>query len=518
MNTYLVSGLWTAIGNHLWQSTLFAVAAALVALALRKNQARVRYWLWLAASLKFLVPFAVLVSLGSHFAKVQQTAAETDFYSTVTDVSEPFAGAVAAAATAPAPVAHGSLTAWIPATLAGVWVCGSLGILGVWCVRWRRVAASLKDAIELRGGREWQALRRLQDRGDLPSKVRLMVSSASIEPAAFGILHPVILWPEGISELACVPGVTGADLKGRIVRIMSERLGTQLGLGRKLGLAALALAALVGPAVFGLVEVPHVQAEWTQSTDGPQLTFDAVSIKPNKSGGGDTTWHTTLEHYNGTNVPLKELISDAYGLQSSDLVYGLSGWAISAHYDIEAKVDAETLAALKAMSPAESSKQVKAMLREVLAERFQLKAHDETKEIPVYALVVAKGGLKLRRADPNDTYANGLKGPDGKAYGGDSMWSNNGRMVAQGYSITNLAVILARRLHRDVVDKTGLTGKYDFTMNFSPELTAGDAPPDTETAPSLFTALEEQLGLKLESTKGPVATVVVDHVAAPVEN
>jgi len=181
-------------------------------------------------------------------------------------------------------------------------------------------------------------------------------------------------------------------------------------------------------------------------------------------------------------------------------------------------VDAETLAALKAMGPAESSKQQGAMLRQMLAERFQLKAHDETREIPVYALVVAKGGLKMKSADPNDTYANGIKGRDGSPAGANSMWSENGKVVAQGYSMKNLAVNLARRLHREVVDKTGLTGQYDFTLMFSPELTEGEAPAESEGAVSLFTALEEQLGLKLESAKGPVATVVVDHVAVPVED
>jgi uncharacterized protein (TIGR03435 family) len=169
------------------------------------------------------------------------------------------------------------------------------------------------------------------------------------------------------------------------------------------------------------------------------------------------------------------------------------------------------------------------MLQPLLAERFKLKAHTETKQLPVYELIVAKGGPKLKEATPGDTYANGFKGPDGVGRGG-MMRMGRGQLTGQGVPITTLTNLLSQQLQRTVVDKTGLTGKYDLELNWTPEQGEGGlgpppgaASPQAEpapdaTGPSIFTALQEQLGLKLQSTKGPVETLVIDHAEMPSEN
>jgi uncharacterized protein (TIGR03435 family) len=244
-----------------------------------------------------------------------------------------------------------------------------------------------------------------------------------------------------------------------------------------------------------------------QSPAAPSLTFDAVSIKPNKSGSGRTSVHTSNDRFQATNISLKELIRDAYDVQTLDQVIGLPSSINSVNFDIEAKVDAETLAILKAASREESGRLRDGMMKSVLAERFHLKVHPETRELPIFELTLAKGGSKLQNADPADPK-------------GDNMHSDNQKLTATGIPISNLCNFLSRRLHRQVLDKTGLTGKYDFVLQWSPDEASGESPDASgaNQAPSLFTALQEQLGLKLESTKVPVDTIVIDHVEMPSEN
>jgi uncharacterized protein (TIGR03435 family) len=136
-----------------------------------------------------------------------------------------------------------------------------------------------------------------------------------------------------------------------------------------------------------------------------------------------------------------------------------------------------------------------------------LKVHPETRTLPMYELALAKGGSKLTTADPANPK-------------GGSMNSNNQKLTVIGLPTSNLCDYLSSRLHRKVVDKTGLTGKYDFTLQWSPDEAAGESATATGASqlPSIFTALQEQLGLKLESTKGPVDVIVVDKVEMPSEN
>jgi uncharacterized protein (TIGR03435 family) len=248
-------------------------------------------------------------------------------------------------------------------------------------------------------------------------------------------------------------------------------------------------------------------------------TYDVVSIKPNKSGPGMMRIGNFADKFSGTNISLKMLIMNAYGLKIEDQISGLSGAMSSAGFDIEAKMDEDTIAAFEELSKDDSAKQRRLMLQALLADRFHLKIHHETRDLPMYSLVVAKGGFKLKEADPNDTYPNGPKGLDGVSHPG-MMMINNGKLTARAIPISNLVDTLARQLRRPVTDNTGLKGKYDIALEWAPEEMPGESPATTAapSGPSIYTALQEQLGLRLDSTKGPVDTIVVDHVELPSEN
>jgi uncharacterized protein (TIGR03435 family) len=243
-------------------------------------------------------------------------------------------------------------------------------------------------------------------------------------------------------------------------------------------------------------------------------TYDVASIKPSKASD-ETTLLFRPGAFSAKGMTLKSLLKEAYGIQD-DQISGAPKWVSSQTYDIEAKVDGVDAATLEKLS----DDQFKGMFRSFLRDRFQLKVHWETKELPVLALVVAKGGPKLQQAKPGDTYPDGIKGPDGKPAGhaGMLMWGR-GRLTGQGIPIGNLVPPLTQELGRIVEDKTGLTGNYDIELRW----TTDDAAPDSRSAsdspgPSLFTAMQEQLGLKLESQKAPVQVLLIDHVEQPAPN
>jgi uncharacterized protein (TIGR03435 family) len=218
---------------------------------------------------------------------------------------------------------------------------------------------------------------------------------------------------------------------------------------------------------------------------------------------------------------LKQILSIAYGLRP-DLISGGPSWLNSARYDIEARVSGPDVAELRKLSFTERG----TMLQSLLADRFKLAVHKETKILPVYDLTAAKSGPKLHQANPGDTYPNGIKGPDGVSHPG-MMRMGRGDLTGQGITISDLAKSLAQQLHRSVTDKTGLAGKYDIALQWTPDQDAapmipgaggnqpGAPPPPDASGPSIFTALQEQLGLKLEPAKGPVDTLVIDHIEPP---
>jgi uncharacterized protein (TIGR03435 family) len=316
-----------------------------------------------------------------------------------------------------------------------------------------------------------------------------------------------------------------ADLRKRIVRIMSERSVGKLNFSRRLVLLAVGSMIAAVPSMLGQTSTaPVATAQPDVTADVKVPAFDVVSVKPNKSDSGMVRVMTKPDGYAASNVSLKMLIQSAYGIRE-DLVSGAPSWADSARFDIDAKVAGSDVDALKKLSP----EQRRSILQPLLADRFKLKAHTETKQLPVYELVLAKGGSKLKEAASGDTYANGIKGPDGVGRAG-LMRMGRGQLTAQAVPITSLANLLSQQLHRTVIDKTGLTGKYDLELNWTPDQGSepmfkgadgaqqrSDSAPDS-SGPSIFTALQEQLGLKLQSAKGPVETLVIDQVEMPSEN
>jgi uncharacterized protein (TIGR03435 family) len=295
---------------------------------------------------------------------------------------------------------------------------------------------------------------------------------------------------------------------------------------RRLVLLVAGSLAAAASIVVGQTIATTVGATPPNATEDVKVpAFDVVSVKPNKSDSGMVRIMGKPDGYAASNVSLKMLIQGAYGIRE-DLISGAPGWADSARFDIDAKVAGSDVEALKKLSP----EQRRLILQPLLADRFKLKMHTETKQLPVYELVLAKGGSKLKEASPDDTYANGIKGPDGTSRPG-MMRFGPGQLTAQAVPMTSLANMLSQQLHRTVLDKTGLTGKYDLELTWTPDRgsdpmfkgAADNSQQRTDAAsdssgPSIFTAVQEQLGLRLQSAKGPVETLVIDHVEMPSEN
>jgi uncharacterized protein (TIGR03435 family) len=235
-------------------------------------------------------------------------------------------------------------------------------------------------------------------------------------------------------------------------------------------------------------------------------------VRENKGDSGMMRWMYTSDGINITNLSIKNLIASAYDIRQY-LISGGPSWVDSTGFDVQAKVAAEDVPLFKKLSPAQRG----FMLRKLLTERFHLAVHTETKTLPVYDLVVANGGPKLTAsapvpppppdADPSDR-------PKPRSW----MSMGNGMLKLENMPLSSLANQLGYSLDHPVIDKTGLTGKYDLSLKWRPDNQPPSDNSSDDQAPGLFTALQEQLGLKLESSKGPVATLVIDHVEMPTEN
>ncbi len=215
------------------------------------------------------------------------------------------------------------------------------------------------------------------------------------------------------------------------------------------------------------------------------------------------------------SVPVALLVQQAFSPEPAifaqdDLVLGLPGWTKSERYDVDAKVDDEDASKWKTLSLS----QRRLSLQSLLVTRFNLQFHHETRERPTYSLMVAKKGPKLHEAQPGDTTPDGIKGPDSMGSSGESTVTP-GKIVLQRSSLTVLAKLLSSQgLDHAVVDKTGLTGMYDITLRWSPN----DVGSSDASLPSLFTALQEQLGLKLEYNKNQIDVIVIDRINKPSAN
>ena len=597
-----------ALVNHLWQSTVVAGIAWLVANALRTNHARVRYWIWFAASMKFLLPFSLLTAAGEWLRSLIAVAAipKPPVAAAMVQIAQPFSPSQIVDAGAAQMVAHSS--SWLPFALPAIWIGGALLVAARFVRGWRMVNGARRSAAPLA----------------LAADVPVLRTSAPMEPGIFGIFRPVLLLPDGILEkltagqlraivahemchvrrrdnltfavhqvvtalfwfhpavwwigtqlieereracdesvvrtrdtaetyaegilnvcrfylespAACVAGVTGADLKQRIVRIMAGPHARSLTVGRKLLLGALCAMAVGVPVVAGLAWAGQ-QPEEQQEVDMAHLPqFDVVSIKPHKDEGMQMRVGMRLlpDGFNADGMPLEILLRNAFDL-SSDRILNQPEWVKSSRYDIAAKVAAEDAPKLKGLD----FQQRWAMLVPVFQDRFGLKFHHETKEMEVYTLVVAKGGPKLKEATPEELAdtappprPDGAGGPPSLRKGQMMMRGSPQGMTLEtrAATMTTLVRMLTQQIGSTIVDKTGLTGNYDYTLTFTPDQGAGPMmgmakgvpPPDGDgqatepAAPSIFTAVQEQLGLKLVAQKQQVDVIVIDHIEQPSAN
>jgi uncharacterized protein (TIGR03435 family) len=284
---------------------------------------------------------------------------------------------------------------------------------------------------------------------------------------------------------------------------------------RRICFSIVLAAALAAPATYAQQVMPPSSAPDGGKTADAHVVvplFDVISVKPNKDSNG-TRVQFTPDGMRGTGVTVRFLLYEGFGGINSNQVIGEPGWASTDGFDIEARVlpaDVPTLAKM-------TFEQRRTMFQSILADRFKLAVHHETREMPVYVLTLAKGGPKFKETVPDSTA--------GEPHRKGTM-INRGKITASDAQISTLVTILARQLGRPVVDKTGLTGDYDYTVEYTPDDGAPPPRPPDGSAPaaapdpgaSIFTALQEQLGLKLESTKGPVDVVVIDHIEKPTEN
>jgi bla regulator protein BlaR1 len=603
------------IANHLWQSTLFAVAAALLTLALRRNSARVRYALWLAASYKFLIPFSWLVSFGHLLEWRSAPPLVPPAIATVMNVVGAPVFLMPPASVGATPQ-HSSL---LPAAIWCIWACGFLVLTAGWA-------------------RQWWQIRRMVKRGtrlDLGLAIPVVSVSSQLEPGVFGISRPVLLLPERIGKRlapeqlraviahelfhvrrrdnlaaaihmlvealfwfhplvwwldrrivdererscdeqvlrmggdpavyvetiltvcksyvaaprACMSGISGADLKRRVVRIMSRDLTDKLTLARRAMLWAVGTAAVAGPLALGVMNAPLLGAQnatvdWEKAAGG-KMKFEVASVKENNSPPSADTVHfnvpiTTWDFpvgaptgglYSATNLPVAVYLGFAYKIQGyalDDLERQLQSAGFSAkRYDIEAR---------GAGNPTRD--QYRLMMQSLLADRFKLAFHWGTKQMLVMALVLDKPGKLGHQLRAHVDVPPCPDSPDvvlpqtvPSAAGGfpldcgviahdrKNVATGNTRYFARNVSMASLATTLSytstsRDSGKPVVDETGLTGNYDFIFEFTPD-NSNQPQPD---AISLTGALKDDLGLKLEPATAPVEVPILDHIEEPSPN
>lgn len=554
--------------NHLWQSTACAGGVAALAVVLRRYSARFRFWLWMAASLKFLVPFTLLAALGAAWRG--EAAGQLAPPHALATVAQPFTAAVPDAHFSPlaaAPATHGGATIhW----LVVLWLAGFVAVLAFWWIRWRRVARSLQDARPADG-----------PLAALPLPVRL--TDSGIEPGVFGILRPVLLLPADLPrrttrenmqaliahelcharrrdnlwaalhtlveavfwfyppvwwigarlvaerERACdeaalaqcadpeayaagilqvyrhytaapsasVAGVAGGDLSRRIAAIINFGGIRDLPRASRWALAALLLSAVAAPLAGGRLFANQAAA--------PKPRFDAASIRewgPGPWPAGVTVTvgvHASPGRIYAQCANLNTLINYAYHLTGSERVEGMPGWANPSCYP-----DPRGAFTLEATEPAGTSEdQSRQMMQSLLADRFKLAVHWETRQMPIYALVIAPGGFKLKPSNPDNDppvapHSIGCPTEDPHCHMGLCCGSD---------TLAQIAASLTGDLGRPVIDKTGLTGTYYFGL----WQWAGDDAMNSPL-PSLPTLLRDKFGLEVKSEVGPVPVLVIDHV------
>lgn len=582
-----LSALSPQVAAHLWQSTIIAALVALaVSTLLRTCEARVRHAVLLAASLKFMLPFAALTALGASIGSlVPALAPMPEPVRVVVDqvsnarapIAIPLARQGAAAATA--------ATVPVLPLLLAAWAAGSALVLLSWARQWRQVRRYIRDAAPL------------TTIDGVPVLASPLMRKHRCEPGLFGLARPVVLVPDGITdhlspgeldavliheicharrhdnlmaaahslveaifwfhplawwlgrrlreerERACdeavirrgvdgetyaqailstcrfyvesrffaVAGVGGANLRRRVEGIVARQTGWRLTRWQRAVLTTTAIAAIVAPLALGMMTT----ALWAQSGNsfvGLQTSatrrFDVASIKENRSG--ESGWRLGPPN-RGTesiyNLQLRNIVASSFRIQDK-MVFG-PDWMDSVRYDIEAKG-----------SPTANSPEVWEMMRSLLAERFHLKYHLETRVMPAYVIVVARGGHKLVKGEDGECAA-AIKAGQASC---DAIQFLPFGMGIRNMPVAAFAAGVARRLQdRPVVDRTGLEGRYDAQVLWRPDdatpeqlaqIPADRRPPDV----NIFEAFEQQAGLRLEARREPIEVLVVDHIQRADEN
>jgi len=694
----------SAVANHLWQSTVFAAAVWLVTIVLRRNQARTRFFLWMLASVKFLVPFSILIAAGEWLHPATPVAGGAPaFLTAMGGLTQPvsvgesaphLAGVVSSAsALAGAPAIAANRVDVLPIVLLALWIFGTCFLFARWAWGWWRLRKVVRDACPVA----------------LNCGLPVRSTPTRLEPGVFGVLRPVLLLPQTIRErlsdaqldaiiahelchvrrrdnliaavhmfveavfwfyppvwwirarlleereracdeavlesrgepleyaesilnvcksyvespMSCVSGVTGSDLKKRIVRIMAQQVAHRLDLSRKVLLGLAAMLVFVVPVTVGVMHaagrgaqsapsetgivgtwqgtlhipqgqdlraveqiteptpgnlkvmlysidqggqgIPATSAsfqggvfkysvefldntfEGKMSTDGKSITgtwktgqtslplvlervtpetewtipppqpripamaanadpgLEVATIKPSKPGQPGKGLGFRGTHLLTVNTTLLELIAYAYDLQQKQIIGG-PDWMSSDKFDVDGEAD---------IPGTPDASQLRTMFQKLLAERFQLKFHRETKEMTAYLLTVGKNGPKLEKSQGDPNAGPGI------------VMRQLGVLTVTNATMADFARVMQTVVfERPVVDRTGLQGRWDFVLKWTPDESqfgglGAKVPPPSDAAdapPPLFTAIQEQIGLKLEAGKADVPVLVLDHVEQPSAN
>jgi uncharacterized protein (TIGR03435 family) len=364
-----------------------------------------------------------------------------------------------------------------------------------------------------------------------------------------------IAYAEGIASVCrryvetphmAVAGVGGADVKARIDAILARRIGLRLTLPKQLVLATAAVVTLIVPIVSGAIESAAFAAGQLPGTTpagppvDPETRFEVVSIKPFDASGGVTPRISMPPgRYDHAGMPLWLLFMQALRVPA-DRIIGLPDWVDTERYTIAAKAPD---------GPPPSPMAMAVMMANLLKDRFKMVTHTETREMPVYNLVFARSdkrfgpSLKETSAECQAAIAARIEAaqrgpvpaaPTGGSGGCGFTLINPGIASFSGIQMAQITQFLTQSVGRPVIDKTGLAGYYDYTLKWTPQPGSGmpspfglpsrglpggtpDAlqSPADPNAPNLFTAVQEQLGLRLEAGRGPVEVIVIDRLEKP---
>ena len=300
---------------------------------------------------------------------------------------------------------------------------------------------------------------------------------------------------------------------------------------QKLSSTAAVTTGLIGPILLGLLNVSPVTAQ-PQRSSNTSSSFETASIKLNKSGRQIVEFNVEPGgRFVAVGVTMGLLFQTAYGVKEFQISKA-PAWFDDERYDIDARPEESVATSLSNAPSRQASRQVMLMVQSLLTQRCKLVLGHETKELPIYTLVIGKDGPKLQPSTflPQEKLESRLPmGKDGVLPRGGIWAHGRGNITSTGATMSNLSDWLSRFVGRRVVDRTGLSGLYDFILQWTPAEGETGALPrsyqDSENAPSpeapgpsLFSALQQQLGLKLEAQKAPVDVLVIEHIEKPSAN